>query len=146
MHSMMKRCLAFGLAATLLDATGIASAHADPRGLWLAEDGAKVRVASCGGYICATIAEPRSRIDPETGLPWTDKNNSDPALRNRPLVGVAVLRSLQPSGPGKWSGTLYNNENGNTYEGHLLEVGPRTIRIEGCAIGICGGQNLSRIQ
>ncbi|MGC1358188.1 MAG: DUF2147 domain-containing protein [Xanthobacteraceae bacterium] len=142
---MMKRCLAFGLAATLLGATGIASAHADPRGLWLAEDGAKVRVASCGGYICATIAEPKSRIDPETGRPWTDKNNSDPALRNRPLVGVAVLRSLQPSGPGKWSGTLYNIENGNTYEGQLLEVGPRTIRIEGCAIGICGGRNLSRI-
>ena len=145
MHSMMKRCLAFGLAATLLGATGIASAHADPRGLWLAEDGAKVRVASCGGYICATIAEPKSRIDPETGRPWSDKNNSDPALRNRPLVGVAVLRSLQPSGPGKWSGTLYNIENGNTYEGQLLEVGPRTIRIEGCAIGICGGRNLSRI-
>jgi uncharacterized protein (DUF2147 family) len=57
-----------------------------------------------------------------------------------------VLRSLQPSGPGKWSGTLYNVENGNTYEGHLLDVGPRTIRIEGCAIGICGGRNLSRIQ
>ena len=80
------------------------------------------------------------------GRPWTDKNNSDPAQRNRPLVGVAVLRSLQPSGPGKWSGTLYNVENGNTYEGHLLDVGPRTIRIEGCAIGICGGRNLSRIQ
>jgi uncharacterized protein (DUF2147 family) len=70
----------------------------------------------------------------------------DPALRRRPLVGLPVLWSLQPSGPGKWSGTLYNVENGNTYEGHLLDVGPRTIRIEGCAIGICGGRNLSRIQ
>jgi uncharacterized protein (DUF2147 family) len=143
---MLNRCLVLGLAVVLQGALGIASAHADPRGLWLAEDGAKVRVASCGGSICATIAEPKSRLDPETGRPWTDKNNSDPALRNRPLVGVAVLRSLQPSGPGKWSGTLYNVENGNTYEGHLLDVGPRTIRIEGCAIGICGGRNLSRIQ
>jgi len=57
-----------------------------------------------------------------------------------------VLWSLQPTSQGKWSGTLYNVENGNTYEGHLLDVGPRTIRIEGCAIGICGGQDLSRIQ
>jgi uncharacterized protein (DUF2147 family) len=147
MHSIMKRHWIFGLAVMLLGAAGLASAHADPRGLWLAEDGAKVRVGTCGGgYICATIAEPKSRLDPQTGQPWTDKNNSDPALRNRPLIGVAVLRSLQPSGPGKWSGTLYNNENGNTYEGHLLELGPRTIRIEGCAIGICGGRNLSRIQ
>lgn len=146
MHSLMKRRLVFGLVVTLFAVAGIARAHADPRGLWLAEDGAKVRVSTCGGSICATIAEPKSRIDPETGRPWTDKNNSDPALRNRPLVGVAVLRSLQPSGPGKWSGTLYNNENGNTYEGHLLELGPKTIRIEGCAIGICGGRNLSRLQ
>ena len=143
---MLQRSLVFGLAVMLFGAAGIAGAKADPRGLWLAEDGAKVRVSSCGGSLCATIAEAKSRVDPETGRPWTDKNNSDPALRNRPLVGVTVLRSLQPSGPGKWSGTLYNVENGNTYEGHLLDVGPRTIRIEGCAIGICGGRNLSRIQ
>jgi uncharacterized protein (DUF2147 family) len=143
---MLKRSLVFGLAVMLFGAAGIAGAKADPRGLWLAQDGAKVRVGSCGGTLCATIAEAKSRVDPATGQPWTDKNNPDPALRRRPLVGLPVLWSLQPSGQGKWSGTLYNVENGNTYEGHLLDVGPRTIRIEGCAIGICGGQDLSRIQ
>ena len=143
---MLKGSLVFGLAVMLFGAAGMAGAKADPRGLWLAQDGAKVRVGTCGGLLCAAIAEPKSRIDPDTGQPWTDKNNSDPALRRRPLVGVVVLWSLQPSGPGKWSGRLYNVENGNTYEGRLLDVGPRTIRIEGCMIGICGGQNLSRIQ
>jgi uncharacterized protein (DUF2147 family) len=143
---MLKRSLVFGLAVMLFGAAGIAGAKADPRGLWLAQDGAKVRVGSCGGTLCATIAEAKSRIDPGTGQPSTDKNNPDPALRRRPLVGLPVLWALQPIGPGKWSGTLYNVENGNTYEGHLLDVGPRTIRIEGCAIGICGGQDLSRIQ
>lgn len=142
---MMKRCLVFSSTVMLLGAAGMAGAQADPHGLWRAQDGAEVRVSSCGHCLCAFIAEAKSRIDPATGRPWTDKNNPDPALRNRPLVGVAVLRSLQPDGPGKWSGTLYNNDNGNTYNGHLLELGPRTIRIEGCAIGICGGQNLSRI-
>lgn len=143
---MLKRSLVFGLAIILFGAAGIAGAKADPRGLWLAQDGAKVRVGSCGGTLCATIAEAKSRVDPATGQPWTDKNNPDPALRRRPLVGLPVLWSLQPTSQGKWSGTLYNVENGNTYEGHLLDVGPRTIRIEGCAIGICGGQDLSRIQ
>jgi hypothetical protein len=28
----------------------------------------------------------------------------------------------------------------------LLELGPTTIRVEGCAIGICGGQNMTRIK
>jgi uncharacterized protein (DUF2147 family) len=143
---MLKRSLVFGLAVMLFGAAGIAGAKADPRGLWLAQDGAKVRVGSCGGTLCATIAEAKSRVDPATGQPWTDKSNPDPALRRRPLVGLPVLWSLQPTSQGKWSGTLYNVENGNTYEGHLLDVGPRTIRIEGCAIGICGGQDLSRIQ
>jgi hypothetical protein len=36
--------------------------------------------------------------------------------------------------------------NGNSYSGRLLELGPTTIRVEGCAIGICGGQNMSRIK
>jgi uncharacterized protein (DUF2147 family) len=145
MPSMMKRGLVYGSIVMLIGAAGMAGAQADPRGLWLAQDGAKVHVSSCGNALCAVIAEAKSRIDPATGQPWTDKNNPDPALRDRPLVGVAVLRSLQPDGPGKWSGTLYNDDNGNTYNGHLLELGPRTIRIEGCVIGICGGQNLSRI-
>jgi uncharacterized protein (DUF2147 family) len=146
MRSMMKRGLVYGSIVMLIGAAGMASAQADPRGLWLAQDGAKVRVGLCGNSLCAVIAEAKSRVDPATGAPWTDKNNSDPALRNRPLVGVPVLYSLQPEGPGKWSGTLYNNDNGNTYNGHLLELGPGTIRIEGCVIGICGGQNLSRIR
>jgi len=143
---MMKRYFVFGLVVMLASGAIIGSARADPRGLWLAQDGAKVRVSLCGGALCAFIAEAKSRVDPATGQPWTDKNNHDPALRNRPLVGVPVLWGLQAEGPGRWSGTLYHTDNGDTYPGHLLELGPRAIRIEGCAIGICGGQDLSRIQ
>jgi uncharacterized protein (DUF2147 family) len=122
------------------------SAFADPRGVWLARDGAHVRVAPCGTYLCATVLKTKSPLDPETGQPWTDKHSHDPAERSRPLVGIAVLSSLTPAGPGKWSGRLYNVDDGESYDGHLLELNARTIRIEGCAIGICGGQNLTRIQ
>jgi uncharacterized protein (DUF2147 family) len=122
------------------------SASADPKGLWLAQDGAHVKVGPCGAALCATIAAPKSAHDPETGRPWTDKNNPDPARRGRPLVGVPVLYGLVPDGPGRWSGRLYNVDNGNSYAGRLLELGPTTIRVEGCAIGICGGQNMTRIK
>jgi uncharacterized protein (DUF2147 family) len=122
------------------------TAAADPRGLWLAEDGAKVRVSSCGRALCATLASPKSLTDPATGMAWTDKNNADPALRGRPLVGVFVLSAMLPDAPGRWSGELYNTDDGHTYPGHLVEIDRRTIRIEGCALGICGGKNLSRIQ
>jgi hypothetical protein len=45
------------------------SALADPKGLWLAQNGAHVRVAACGGALYAAIAKPKSSVDPETGLP-----------------------------------------------------------------------------
>jgi uncharacterized protein (DUF2147 family) len=122
------------------------SALADPRGLWLAQDGAQVRIAPCGGYLCAILVKTKSPVDPETGQPWTDRHSRDPAQRNRPLVGTAVLNTLVPDGQGKWSGRLYNVDDGGNYEGHLLELNASTVRVEGCAIGVCGGQNMTRIQ
>jgi uncharacterized protein (DUF2147 family) len=122
------------------------TAHADPRGVWLARDGAWVRVSSCGKGICGTLAKTKSPVDPDTGKPWTDKNNPDPARRDRPLVGVEVFMSMMPDGPGKWSGHLYNTDGGQTVPGHILEVDHKTIRVEGCAGTLCGGQNMTRIR
>ena len=125
------------------------TALADPRGLWLAQDGAQVRIADCGQgreVLCATVAAAKSPVDPETGQPWTDKHNTNPAERGRPLVGVYVLYNMAPDGPGKWSGTLYNTDDGHTYPGHLIELNQGTVRIEGCALIICGGRNLTRIR
>jgi uncharacterized protein (DUF2147 family) len=122
------------------------SAHADPRGLWLAQDGAKVRVSSCGKALCGRIAVPKSPTNPDTGMPWTDKDNPDPRLRNRPLVGVEVFISMMPDGPGKWTGRLYNVNGGQTVPGHIIELGPKTIKVEGCAGTLCGSQNMTRIE
>src|SRR5208282_6552770 len=97
-------------AVALSTLVGAGTALADPKGLWLAQDGARVRVSSSGSALCATIASPKSPIDPATGAPWADKNNPDPGQRGRPLVGVAVLSSMMPDGPGKWSGQLYNTD------------------------------------
>jgi uncharacterized protein (DUF2147 family) len=68
-----------------------------------------------------------------------DKNNADPAKRDRPLVGAEVLISMHPEGPTRWSGQLYNVKDGNNYSGNLID-----IRIEGCSLGICGGEELTR--
>ncbi len=137
-------CLGFaGLVAGFL---GSGSAEASPVGLWKADDGAIIRVAQCGANLCAFIAKPSTAIDPETGRPPTDKHNSDPAKRNRPLVGVQVLMGMHSVEPGKWSGRLYNDDDGQTYMGNLIEVSNSQIRIEGCAAGVCGGNNLSRVK
>ena len=49
---------------------------------------------------------------------------------------------MRPSGPRKWSGQLYDPDSGRTFSGNLIEIDQNTIRIEGCALFICGGEEL----
>jgi uncharacterized protein (DUF2147 family) len=125
---------------------GVTPALAAVDGLWLDKDGTTLRIHSCGGAVCANVVRMKQANDPATGRPWTDKNNIDPSKRNRPIVGVPVLISMRPDGPGRWSGELYNMDDGKTYSGNLIEVGPDAVRIEGCFLGVCGGENLTRIK
>ena len=37
-------------------------------------------------------------------------------------------------------------DDGKTYSGNLIEVGPEAVRIEGCFLGVCGEENLTRIK
>ena len=133
--------------STFISATTV---HADPRGLWLAEDGAKVRVASCGKAVCGKIAVTKSPTNPDTGRPWTDMNNLDSQLRDRPLLGVEVFINMMPDGPGKWTGELYDTGRGQKFPGHLYEVDAKTLRVEGCAGPNggepCGHRDLPRLE
>src|SRR3954454_8370311 len=104
----------------LLSGLALSSASASPAGLWRAKDGAEIRIANCGPALCGHVA--KARIDPATGKPARDR-------RGRPLTGVQILRGMRADGPAKWSGQLYNEQDGNLYLGHLLELGPSRVRI-----------------
>ena len=133
------------LVCVALSANGQAS-FASPLGLWQAKDGAKIRIEPCGQNLCGFIAQTNPSQDPVTGQIVKDKNNADPAKRNRPLVGVQVLISMKPNGASKWSGQVYNDDNGRTYSGNLIELGPSSIKIEGCWLMFCDGEDLTRIK
>jgi uncharacterized protein (DUF2147 family) len=137
--------LSAGLAAACLAASG-QTGSASPVGLWIAKDGTKIRVSPCGRNLCGFIVQVNSPNDTATGRPPTDKNNADPAKRNRLLVGAEVLISMHHEDPTRWSGQLYNVKDGQNYSGNLIETGPSSIRIEGCWLGICGGEDLTRIR
>ena len=121
---------------------------ADPLGNWLTEDGkATVRIASCGGALCGTIVKLQEANDPDTGKPKTDKNNADASLRNRPMIGVQIVLAMKPSGTAnKWSGQVYNAEDGKTYSGSLTLQDANTIRLEGCILGglVCKASKWTR--
>ena len=120
-------------------------AAADPSGIWRDKDGGTIRVHPCNASMCADIASVNPPNDPQTGRPWLDKNNHDANKRSRPLIGTPVLMDMRPSGPGRWSGKLYDPDRGQIYDGNLVELGPDKIRVEGCVIGLCGGEELMRV-
>jgi uncharacterized protein (DUF2147 family) len=117
-----------------------------PTGTWLTKDAdAHVRISECGGALCGTIVWLKDPIDDATGRPMTDKHNSDPARRNRPVLGIQIMYGMRPNGPGKWSGRFYNSDDGKTYDGNLVVLGPSSVKVEGCLIGICMGETWRRV-
>ena len=136
------------IAAVMLGGLLSTSLAADPSGTWLTEDGAAtVRIASCGAELCGTIVALKEPNDPATGRPKTDKHNPDPAMRNRPVIGIQIVFGMKPSGtPDKWNGQVYNAEDGKTYSGSITMQGPRSLRLDGCVLGglICKGQTWTR--
>ena len=136
-------------AAALLLLSGFEGAFAaDPVGVWLTQAGSsRVRLADCGGALCGTIVWLKEPNDPDTGKPKTDKNNSDASKRNRPLIGVQIVLGMKPAGEGKWSGQVYNAEDGKTYSGNLTFTGGNALQLQGCALGglVCKGQTWTKV-
>ena len=141
---MKSLLLAFFVSTVMMASTQASTAS--PIGLWLAKDGAKIRISPCGQYLCGFIAQTNSPRDAATGGVVRDSKNADPAKRNRPLLGVQTLIAMKPSGSSTWSGQLYNEDDGRTYSGNLIEQSPSSIKIEGCWLGLCGGENLTRLK
>jgi uncharacterized protein (DUF2147 family) len=123
------------LAAALLGGL-VPALAADPTGIWLTEEGkATVRVADCGGALCGTIVALREPNDPQTGKPKVDKNNADAGQRSRAIIGVQIAIGLKPDGANKWSGQVYNPEDGKTYAGSITMPSANVIKIQGCILG-----------
>ena len=135
-------------ATAFLLLAGLQSARADePVGTWLTDGGkSRIKIADCGGALCGTIAWLKEPNDPETGKPKTDKNNSDAGKRGRPLIGVQIVLGMKPAGQGKWTGQVYNAEDGKTYSGNLTFTGGNSLQLQGCALGglVCKGQTWTK--
>ena len=139
----------FGFVIAMLTAvlaTAPATAQAGgPDGIWLTQAGdAKVRVGKCGSGICGTVVWLRDPIDPATGKPQIDDKNSNPALARRPIIGLSLFMGMRPAGANKWSGQIYNADDGQTYAANVSIAGQNALRVEGCVGALCGGETWTR--
>jgi uncharacterized protein (DUF2147 family) len=132
-------------AALLAAPPANAQAAGEVSGIWLTQAGdAKVRVSKCGGGICGVVVWLKDPINPATGKPQVDDKNPNPSLARRPMIGLPLFMAMQPSGPNKWSGQIYNADDGNSYVSNVAVSGPDTLRVEGCVGVLCGGETWSR--
>lgn len=133
------------LAALLAAPPAKAQASGEPSGIWMTQKGdAKVRVSKCGGGLCGVIVWLKDPIDPATGKPQIDDRNPNPALAKRPVIGLSLFQGMRPSGPNKWSGQIYNADDGKSYASNISVSGPDTLNVEGCVGPMCGGETWSR--
>jgi uncharacterized protein (DUF2147 family) len=140
----------FGLIIAILMgflATPAAQAQdeSEASGIWLTQAGdAKVRVSKCSGGICAVVVWLRDPIDRSTGKPAVDDKNPNPALARRPMIGLPLFMGMRLSGPNRWSGQIYNADDGSTYASNVSLAGPDALRVEGCVGALCGGETWTR--
>jgi uncharacterized protein (DUF2147 family) len=111
------------------------AAAADVLGTWAtAEDKSHVEIVPCAEAaekLCGSIVWLKEPND-DTGQPKHDKNNPEPSLQSRPIIGLPLLAGfVSGDEPNKWTdGEIYNPEDGDTYSCTmtLLEDGRLEVR------------------
>jgi uncharacterized protein (DUF2147 family) len=137
-HRLAAALVWVSIAAAAATVSAITPAFAaDPMGTWYtADNDSQVRITNCGGALCGNLTWLKTPIDPATGQPKLDKNNADASKQSRPLLGVPIVLGMTPSGPGVWSGSVYNASDGKTYSGSFTMTGDHTADLKGCVMSI----------
>src|SRR5262245_2741184 len=59
---------------------------------------------------------------------------------------MPVLLGMKATKENRWDGQIYNSENGKTYTGNISLAKPDVLRVEGCLLIFCGGQDWTRVK
>lgn len=119
-----------------------APASAAVEGRWRTPAGATVEVAPCGQALCGTIVQAPPAAN---GAVPRDMRNPDPALRNRPIVGVRLLSGFRREGERWTGGRIYNPQDGRTYRSDLRLEG-NELKVRGCVLVACRTQTWTRVR
>ncbi len=133
--------LAAGVALLL----GEAAFAADPDafvGRWLTEDqdghrDSIVEITRSGEIYVGRVVWMKYDVYPEsdprgwTGRPIVDRENPDPALLTRPILGVEMLTGLRFDGEAWSGGSIYTPRKGETYSASAWLEGADTLQIRG---------------
>ena len=107
-------------------------------GFWLTDEGEsqiEIFKKSNGKYYgkIVWLEEPY-----ENGKPKVDDDNPDESLRNRPILGLELLKGFNYDSEDKeWeNGTIYDPESGKTYDCYMWFEGNNNLKIKGYVMGM----------
>lgn len=113
----------------------------DVWGMWLTDDGlTKVEIADCGdGTPCGRVAwvTPDALSPEEKHEVLRDRANPDPALRDRPVIGMPLLYGFRRADDRWRRGRIYDAAEGDTYRASIERLSAAELFVEGCVAVIC---------
>ena len=66
------------------------------------------------------------------GKPKNDRNNPNPKLRDRPIVGIEFMNGFVHAGKNRWvDGKIYDPESGKTYQCKMTLVATNKLEVRG---------------
>jgi len=122
--------IGLALGAMVLSGAARAADPMDPRGLWLRQEGGvQFSFYDCGeGLLCAKVV---AADNPE----------------DRAGIGTVILRGAKKVAANEWRGTLYNSEDGKSYDGRIsVKSKGAELSVQGCLMCfLCGGETWKRL-
>ncbi len=128
---IMKLLFRTSLILFLLAAANAVAEEADIEGRWLSGDGSgwiEIRLVDGAPVGIAAGSTTFKEGDP----PRLDDFNPDPALRDRPLLGITILHGFEYKGEHVWKGgTIYDPNTGKTYKSTMTLVERDVLKVRG---------------
>ena len=129
------RAVAYLIAVvSILAVTSHAQAAEPVMGKWLSKGGkSHVEISMCGAKLCGTIVwlkEPTYK----DGKTKVDRKNRNEKLRTRPLMGLKMLAGFSKADDkgAYWTGgTIYNPEDGKTYNCYIRVQSDGRLKVRG---------------
>jgi uncharacterized protein (DUF2147 family) len=123
------------LAAALLSSTPALAAPID--GVWTnPSQSVTIRIGPCGETRCGRVISASARAREKAAEAGTPD-----------LVGTELMSGLEEVGPGDWRAEIFVPDKNIRAEGELHLTGPRTLDVEGCAMGglLCKTQTWTKV-
>jgi uncharacterized protein (DUF2147 family) len=95
-----------------------------PNGVWLTESGNfEIEIAPCGAALCGKV----SKVLANHAM--AGSGMSSPSNNTGAMLGRNILTDLRPTGNGSFRGSIFNRENGKTYDCEIRALSADRLKV-----------------